>query len=168
MRIRTRKNLRKKNLVIVFLFLLPLIVFLSYAGFLLYILHDISSYTLELSPPKTSYFYDLDDINDSILEELANRYDYQMEKFHMPTNISVNLKFKDYTYNEVDLWYDTDNGALSIGYTIVSQCLRYKVALENNDSNELLNATRMVRKSVSAFSNMMAATNWRINISALI
>jgi len=77
----------------------------------------------------------------------------------MPTNISVDITFKDDNYTEVETWHGTDNGALKIGYTLASQCFRYKAAADEGDSNELLNATRMVKKCVSAFSNMLAAPN---------
>jgi len=161
MRIRTRKNLKRKNTAITFLFLLPLIGFGSYAGLCLFIIDDVASYTLKLDPPNTDYFYKLENIlgNSTYLEKIANIYDNQMEKFHMPTNISVDLTFTNNTYSEVEIWHGTDNGALKIGYTLASQCFRYKDALDNGNSAELSNATRMVRKCVSAFSNMLAAPN---------
>ena len=161
MRIRTRKNLKKKNAAITFLFLLPLISFGAYAGLCLYILEDLASFTMNLDPPDTEYFYNLDNIlgNSTYLEKLANTYDTQMEKFHMPTNISVDITFTDDNYTDVEIWHSTDNGALKIGYTLASQCFRYKAAVDEGDNNELLNATRMVKKCVSAFSNMMAAPN---------
>lgn len=161
MRIRTRKNLKKKNAAITLLFLLPLISFGAYVGLCLYILDDVASFTLNLDPPNTEYFHKLDEIlgNSTYLEKMANIYDNQMEEFHMPTNISVDITFTNDTYTEVETWHGTDNGALKIGYTLASQCFRYKAAVEEGDANELLNATRMVKKCVSAFSNMMAAPN---------
>ncbi len=161
MRIRTRKNLKKKNAAITFLFLLPLISFGSYVGLCLYIMDDVASFTLNLDPPNTEYFYKLDEIlgNSTYLEEMVYTYDYQMEKFHMPANISVDLTFTNDTYTEVKTWHDTDNGALKSGYTLASQCFRYKTAVDKGDIEELLNATRMVKKCVSAFSNMLAAPN---------
>jgi hypothetical protein len=161
MRIRTRKNLRKKNTIIAFLFLLPLICFGIYARICFYILDDIASYTLNLDPPNTDYFYRLDKLlgNQTYLENMAHTFNKQMEMFHMPTNISVDITFTNNTFTEVDTWHSTDNGALKIGYTLASQCFRYKVALDDGDFDELLNATRMVRKCVSAFSNMLAAPN---------
>ena len=161
MRIRKRQNLKKKNTIISLLFLLPLIGFGTYAGLSLYIIDDIASFTLELNPPNTDYFYDIENIlgNSSYLEKMANTYDYQMEKFHMPSNISVDITFTNQNFSEVEFWHGTDNGALKIGYTLASQCYRYKYALDNNDVNELINATRLVRKCVSAFSNMLAAPN---------
>ena len=161
MRIRARKNLAKKNVCITFLFLLPLILFGSYAGFCVYIINDVASFTLNLDPPQTEYFTPLNQIlaNQSYLEKLAHSYDYQMETWHMPTNISVDVTFTNDTYSEIATWHGTDNGALHIGYTLASQCLRYKWALDNGDINELNNATRMVRKCVTAFSYMLAAPN---------
>ncbi len=161
MRIRTRKNLKKKNAVITIFFLLPLISFGAYAGLCFYIIEDVASFTQNLDPPNTEYFYKLDEIlgNSTYLDKMANIYDNQMEHFHMPTNISVDITFKNDNYTEIETWHDTDNGALKIGYTLASQCFRYKAAVDEGDANELLNATRMVKKCVSAFSNMMAATN---------
>ncbi len=161
MRIRKRKNLKKKNAAITFLFLIPLIGFGSYAGLCLYVLDNVASFTLKLDPPNTKYFYNLNDIlgNSSYLDKLAHTYDLQMERFHMPTNISVDITFTNCSYLEVETWHGTDNGALKIGYTLASQCFRYKAALDSGDILELNNATRMVKKCVSAFSNMLAAPN---------
>ena len=161
MRIRTRKNLRKKNAVVSVLFMLPLIGFGGYLGACLYIINDVASFTYDLEPPNTDYFTPLSQLegNISYLEKMAHYYDDQMERYHMPANITVNLKFKNSSYNEVEAWHGTDNGALSIGYALASQCFRYKVALIEGNANELTNATRMVKKMVYAFSNMLAAPN---------
>ncbi|TFG11549.1 MAG: hypothetical protein EU531_11455 [Promethearchaeota archaeon] len=161
MRIRTRKNLAKKNILITLLYLIPLIGFGSYAGFALYIIDDIASFTLELDPPNTNYFTPLEQIlaNQTFLEEMAHKYDYQLEKYHMPTNISIDVTFSNDSYNEVQEWHGTDNGALHLGYTLASQCFRYKAAVNSGDPIEIENATRMVKKCVSGFSNMLAAPN---------
>ena len=161
MRIRTRKNLLKKNIVITILFSIPVISFFSYIGFGLYILDDLASLTLNLDHPNTTYFTPFDQIigNQTYLDQMATRFDYQLEKWHIPTNISIDVTFTDDSYSEVEIWHGTDNGALHLGYTLASQCLRYKYALDNSDLNELENATRMVKKCVSGFSNMLAAPN---------
>ena len=162
MRIRSRKNLIKKNFAVAFLIALPAIGFFSFLGFGLSTLDDIASFTLELDPPNTDYFIPLNQImaNQTYLEQMAHKFDYQLEKWHIPTNISVDVIFENESYNEVKEWPGTvDNGALQLGYTLASQCLRYKHALDNNDLDELLNATRMVKKCVTGFSNMLAAPN---------
>ena len=161
MRIRTRKNLLKKNIVISILFSIPVISFFGYIGFGLYILDDLASLTLNLNPPNTNNFTPLNQIigNQTYLDQMADRYDYQLEKWHIPTNISIDVTFTNDSYSEVGTWHGTDNGALHLGYTLASQCLRYKYALDNSNLNELENATRMVRKCVSGFTNMLAAPN---------
>jgi len=161
MRIRTRKNLIKKNVVVAILFSIPLIGFFSFLGFGLSIIDDVASFTLELDPPNTDYFTPLNQItaNQTYLEQMAHNFDYQLEKWHIPTNISVDLIFENNSYTKVKEWLGTDNGALHLGYTLASQSLRYKYALDNNDLDELTNATRMVKKCVSGFSNMLAAPN---------
>jgi len=160
MRIRTRKNLRKKNSVIAVVFMLPLIGFGGYLGACLYIINDVASFTYNLTPPDTDFFTPLAQINTTILEQMALIYDEQMEKYHMTgTNISVNIKFKNSSYDEVDEWFSTDNGALALGYALASQCFKYKVAMLEGNQDELDNATRMVKKMVYGFSNMLAAPN---------
>jgi len=62
MRIRTRKNLLKKNIAITCLFLIPVISFSSFIGFGLAILDDLASLTLNLDPPNTDYFTPLNQI----------------------------------------------------------------------------------------------------------
>jgi len=161
MRIRTRKNLLKKNIAITFLFLIPVISFFSFLGFGLAILDDLASLTLNLDPPNTNYFSPLNQIegNETYLRQMADKYDYQLEKWHVPTNISIDVTFTNDTYSEVGNWHGTDNGNLHLGYTLASQCLRYKYALDNSDLDELNNATRMIKKCVSGFTNMLAAPN---------
>ncbi|MHA1293459.1 MAG: hypothetical protein ACTSQJ_12415 [Promethearchaeota archaeon] len=159
MRIRRRSDLKKKNLVIIFLFLLPIIGFLTYASVLLYMLYDISKFTLEMDPPDTKYFYNMEEIDMNKLDEMANRFDWQLERWHIPTNMTVDVTFTDRTYSEVDHWHGTDNGNLHLGYTLAANCMRYKWALDNNDEILLENASRMIKKSVSALSDLMAAPN---------
>jgi len=161
MRIRTRKNLFKKNIAITCLFLIPVISFSSFIGFGLGILDNLASLTLNLDPPNTDYFTPLNQIegNQTYLNQMADTYDYQLEKWHVPTNISIDVTFTNDTYSEVGSWHGTDNGNLHLGYTLASQCLRYKYAYDNNDLDELNNATRMIKKCVSGFTNMLAAPN---------
>ena len=79
MRIRTRKNLRKKNMAIVFLFLLPLLGFLSYAGVLLYILVDVNTFTYEIPAPEEERdFYTMEEIDDDRLLEMARIFDSRL------------------------------------------------------------------------------------------
>ncbi|MGQ4873055.1 MAG: hypothetical protein ACP6IY_03170 [Promethearchaeia archaeon] len=165
MRIRKRKNLKKKNTVIVFLYLLPLISFLGYASFLLYILYDVSSFTFYLDPPNTEYFYDLDEIDSDVLYQQALVYESQLEKWHMPANITVDVTFKDRDYDEVSYWHGTDNGNLHVGYSLLAETHRYKWALENGDTENLKNATRVIKRLVTALSNFMAAPNGGLGIN---
>ena len=163
MRIRTRKNLRKKNAVVSVLFMLPLIGFGGYLGACLYIINDVASFTYNLDPPNTDYFTPLSQLesNISYLEKMALFFDKQMEEWHMPTNISINIKFTNNSYSKVD-WDNIgneDNGALALGYALASQCFKYKVCLLEGNAVELANATRMVKSMVYAFSNMLAAPN---------
>jgi len=161
MRIRTRKNLLKKNIAISLLFLIPVISFMSFIGFGLSVLDDLASLTLSLEPPNTDFFTPSDQIlsNQTYLEQMAVKFDYLLEKWHIPTNISIDVTFTNDSYSEVESYQGTDNGNLHLGYTLASQCFRYKYALDNNDLDELNNATRMVKKCVTGFSNMLAAPN---------
>ena len=161
MRIRTRKNLFKKNIAITFLFLIPVISFSIFLGFGLGILDNLASLTLNLDPPNTDYFTPLNQIegNQTYLDQMSDLFDYQLEKWHVPTNISIDVTFTNDTYSEVEYWHGTDNGNLHLGYTLASQCLRYKYALDNSDLDELNDATRMIKKCVSGFTNMLAAPN---------
>ena len=160
-RIRKRKNLVYKYVVVSFLLALPIIGFFSYVGFAFYIIDDVASFTFELDPPNTSYFIPLNQIEGNLtyMEKMADNYDIQLEKYHMPSNISIDIVFTNESYTEVSDWLGTDNGALQLGYTLASQCFRYKYAVDNGDTDEILNATRMVKKCVTGFSNMLAAPN---------
>jgi hypothetical protein len=159
MRVRSRKNRKKKNTAIILLFFLPIIGIGAYAGFLVSILDDIASFTLKLEPPNTDYFYPLENISMTTLHELAERFDYRLETYSMPANISIDYTFTDNTYSEIASWGGTDNGALRVGETLTGECLRYKWAKDNNQLDHLQNATRVIKKCVTAFNNMIAAPN---------
>ncbi|TFF96523.1 MAG: hypothetical protein EU544_00510 [Promethearchaeota archaeon] len=165
MRIRKRDNLKKKNCAIVLLFLLPLIGFGAYASFLLYILNDIASFTYHLEPPNTEHFTPEEDIDMDILSQQAHFYEAQLEKWHLPANISVDVTFKNHSYNEIDNWHGTDNGNLHVGFSLLAETHRYKWALKNNKEEELENATRTIKKLVTAFSNFIAAPNGGLGIN---
>jgi len=167
MRIRKRKNLKRKNCAIVFLFLCPLLGTLTYASVVIYILYDINSFTFELEPPNTDYFYDIDDIDLNRLEEMAHIFDYRVRKFNSPIGISVGVTFKNhsYTYDAIDYWHGTDNGAEAVAYSLAAACYRYKVALDAEDLVELENATSDVKFFVKALGNLIAAPNGGLGIN---
>jgi len=132
---------------------------------LLSILESMASYSLRIPPPNTDYFSNEAEIEMDILAQMAEVYELRMEEYCMPTNITIDVNFKDYNYDNVSVWHGTDNGALHVGETLMAECLRYKWAMDNNNATELANATRMVRKCVSAFSNMIAAPNGGLGIN---
>ena len=144
---------------ITILFLLPLLILGAFAGIIFAIIADVGGYTLVIEHPDRDQFYTDIEIDRSILEDLAVLYDYRMEEYTMPANITVSVDFKDKTYSEVASWHGTDNGALAVGETLLAECLRYKWAMENNELDHFQNATRMIRKSITAFSNMIWAAN---------
>ena len=78
MRIRTRKNLKKKNAAIVLLFLIPMIGFGTYAMILLAILESMAAYSLKIPPPDTDYFYTEAEIDLDILAQMAELYAQRM------------------------------------------------------------------------------------------
>lgn len=159
MRIRKRDTLAKRNTIVVVLFFIPLLCVLSYLGLFMYILYDISSYNLDMPPPDTEYFYDLNQINENKLDKVAHTYEYQVKYHHSPAYIPVDVTFKDHTYSEVDYWHGTDNGALHLGYALAAECFRYKSALKEGDTEELNRALIMVKRFVTGFSYMLAAPN---------
>lgn len=165
MRIRTRKNLRKKNLAITFLFLLPIIGFGGYAGAILYMITDISSHSLDMPPPDTDSFTRENEIDLDILEQLAHYYDLQLEQWHIPENITVDVTFTNDSYSEIDSYHGTDNGQLHIAYSIAANCLRFKWAVDNNNDALAKNATRVLRKLITALKNTLAAPNGGFGIN---
>ena len=167
MRIRTREQLKKKNLAIVLLFLLPFSGVLTYAGGVLYILYDVNSYTFELDPPDTQYFYPLEDINHERLEEMAHVFDKRNYELNSPIGISVSVKFKDYSYTRasIESWGSTDNGAEANSYSICAICYRYKTALEEGDDDALEKASEELRFFVECMGEMIAAPNGGLGIN---
>ncbi len=159
MRIRRRKSLKKKNVVIVVLFLLPLIGFGTYASLVLHIIDDMASFTFELEAPETDNFYDLSEIDEKRLAEMAGIMETRWDLYHSPANISVDCTFTDYSYTEVKAWIPTDNGGQWTGMMLASECLRYKAATNANDDVEMANSMKLIRKMVSCFSNFLAAPN---------
>lgn len=159
MRIRTRRNLKKKNVAIVFLFLLPLLGFATYASMVLTIIDDMCSYTFELDPPDNQYFYSEDEISLDRLAEMADILERRWDLYHSPTNISVDTTFTDYNYDTPEYYHPTDNGGQWTGMMLASECLRYKAAKNVNDLEELDDSIRLISKMVTCFSNFLAAPN---------
>ena len=83
MRIRSREKLNKKNEAIVFLFLLPILGFATYAIGLVVIMNDMAAYTFEIDPPDTDYFYTMDEIDPNIMAEVADAISYRLNKSHL-------------------------------------------------------------------------------------
>ncbi|MGV9198269.1 MAG: hypothetical protein ACOC44_01650 [Promethearchaeia archaeon] len=121
---------------------------------------DISSYSLnDMKPPDTDYFYKEEVIDEVILEDLAHHYDWQLEKYHIPANFSVNADFASHAYENVTGYDGTDNGQLHIAYSIAANCLRFKWAMENDRVDLVENSTRVLTKLVTALKNSLAAPN---------
>ncbi len=165
MRVRNRKTLKRKNAAVVFLFLLPIIIFVSYASVLLYILNDINSFVYRIEPPETDYFYPYEQINDTRLEEMARIFDYRNRVYNSPVGFPVDVTFKDYTYNEVVSWSGTDNGALHAAYALAAACYKYHWAKENERAEDLTNATIEIQLFVQAFNDLIAAPNGGLGIN---
>lgn len=167
MRIRTSKNLSKKNTAITLIFLLPLIGTMTYGVGVLYFLYEVNSFTFELDPPDTDEFYPMDDINMSRLEEMAHTFDYRNLKFNSPVGYPVDVTFtnRSYSYNAIDEWHHTDNGALHNAYALAAACFRYKVALDEEDEVALHNASKEVRFFVEAMANLIRAPNGGLGIN---
>jgi hypothetical protein len=159
MRIRSRKNLKKKNTAIVFLFLLPIIGFLAFAAGALYILDDMSSFTFKIDPPNTDNFYPQEDINHTILAQMAQIVETRWEQYHSPTNISVDAIFTDNNYDNVSSYVPTDNGAQWTGMMLAAEVFRYVEAKQELNQTEIDHSIKLIRKMVTCFSNFLAAPN---------
>ncbi|MGV9204400.1 MAG: hypothetical protein ACOC44_10340 [Promethearchaeia archaeon] len=161
MRVRKRKNIAKKNTALVVFFLLPLIGVFSYGSVVLYILYDINSFTYELEPPNKRYFTERNEINMSRLEEMAEIFDYRNRKINSPVGYPVKVTFKNrsYTYNAIEKWHHTDNGAAHASYALAAACFKYKTALDLGDDEMLKNASSEVKFFVNAFAKLIAAPN---------
>ncbi len=165
MRIRSRRHLNKKNSAIVVVFLLPIIIFLSYASVILYILYDINSFVYQIDPPNTDYFYSLEEINETRLEEMARMFDYRNRVYNSPVGFPVDVTFTDYNYNNVSSWSHTDNGALHAAYALAAASYKYKWAKDNGKTADLANATTEIRLFVQAFSDLIRAPNGGLGIN---
>jgi len=101
------------------------------------------------------------------LEEMAHIFDYRNMKFNSPAGISVAVHFKNhsYTWDAIDYWHGTDNGAEAVAYSIAAACFRYKVALDEGDKEGVENATREVRYYVKTLGDMIAAPNGGLGIN---
>jgi len=165
MRIRSRKNLKRKNALIVFLFLLPIIILLSYASVILYILYDINSFVYRIDAPVTNHFYPMSAINDNRLEEMARIFDYRNRVYNSPVGFPVDVTFTNYNYDTVASWSHTDNGALHAAYACAAACYKYHWAKENGMTEDLTNATNEIRHYVQAFNDLIAAPNGGLGIN---
>lgn len=159
MRVRKRKNLPKKNSVLVFLFLLPLIGVGAYASVLVIILEDIGSYNYQIGPPDTDHFIDKDDIDPDLMADLAGVLNNRLLEYHLPLNLSVTVTFSDYSYETVADIHETDNAALYGGETMAAQCFRYATAKKENNKTEMAHSIQIIKRLVSGYSLLLAVPN---------
>jgi len=159
MRIRSRKNLEKKNTAIVLLFLLPVIGFATYAIGILAIIDDMASFTYELDPPDTSKFYSLDEINDTILADMARTFEDRWWLYHSPNNISVDTIFTNSNYDTPESYVPTDNGGQWTGMMLAAECYRYGAAKAEGNQTEMDGALQLIKRMVDCFSSFLAAPN---------
>lgn len=159
MRVRTRKNLSKKNAAITFLFLLPLVGFGAYASVLLYMLEDIGSYNQLIDPPNTEYFIKQENIDPNLMSELAEHLSHRLLEYHLPLNLSLTVTFTDYDYDTVADIHETDNAALYGGETLLAQCLRYATAKKEGNQTIMDHAIQIIRKMINGYSMLLAVPN---------
>jgi hypothetical protein len=159
MRIRSRKNLPKKNTAVAFLFLLPIIGLATFIAGGLYILNDMASFTYVMDPPDTSNFIPQNEINHTILADMAQFTETRWEQYHSPTNISVDAIFTDYNYDNVSSYVPTDNGAQWTGMMLSAEVFRYVVAKRENNQTTIDHSIKLIRKMVTCFAYFLAAPN---------
>ena len=134
------------------LFLMPLLGFGGYAVGLLIIIDDLASYTYRIDPPNTDYFHSWDEINPDQMAKVADVISYRMKTYHLQdglTNLSVDVRYNNYSYDNPVQWYDTDNAALYGGQTLGAQCFRYATAKKENNQTEMDDTMVLIRSLLS-------------------
>jgi len=155
MRIRTRKNLKRHNLLVILLFFLPFGSFLGYASGVFYILDDLASFTYTIGLNTTDFIEP--DFNK--MAQWAAKIDDRFEQYHMASNLSLTITFTDYNYTTPVYYHSTDNAGLSTGTSLATYCFKYKAAKDEGNQTMMEDALRIIKGLLTGFSYMLAVPN---------
>ncbi|MHA1341104.1 MAG: hypothetical protein ACTSRZ_11945 [Promethearchaeota archaeon] len=157
MRIRNRKKIARYYVKLTCISLIPFLIFGSYLGGVMYLINDMTSFLYEIdTDPIRDGFYPIENINTTILREMANNFSLREELYHIPINLSQAVSF-DAETGEIIKYHPTDNGALFTGYALAAECLRY--ATLSDGSIEKEQSLNLTRKLVSGMAKLLEVPN---------
>ncbi len=139
------------------IYFLPFILGGAYIGGAIYIINDITSFTYRDPYENISFTYI--EPNFTKMAQWADIIEKRFEEYHMPAGLALSCTFTDYNYTNVSYYHPTDNAALSTGMALATECFRYQVGKNENNTELMENATRVIKKLLMGFSYMLAVPN---------
>jgi len=153
MRIRKRSSVISKSIIMMFVALSPIMFVGGYWAGYEYIMNDMKSYCSDQKATiNTSVYVSVDYDH---LHDLASIMDYRYENYHIPMNFTSHTLYTNTNYNTVQSYHETYDACLWTGTAMLGQCYRYKVAQQEDNSEELENATRVIWKLLTGMKNML-------------
>ncbi|MBD3351908.1 MAG: hypothetical protein GF364_10525 [Candidatus Lokiarchaeota archaeon] len=157
MRVRNRDTLSFHKKYVVVVGFIPILLFLHIGLPFLFIFNNMQSFQFDCGPPDPSGY--ISPINYTQLSAMAYEYDDLFEKYHIPTNQAIPIRW-DETFSSVERYYG-DDGDIMIwtGTALAAQCFRYHTAKLENNSTEKNNALRTIRKLLNGISMALKVPN---------
>ncbi|MHA1821368.1 MAG: hypothetical protein ACTSU2_15825 [Promethearchaeota archaeon] len=151
MRVRLRKNIIKKTIAIILIMIIPISGGVGLSNYVNSIMRDLKSYSYNAIINTTVFI----EPNKTYLDELANIMDYRYEMYHIPLNFTTSAIFTDYNYSKVSYYSGIYDSCLWTGTALLGQAYRYRVAKIENNTEEMHNASRVIRKLFTGLENMV-------------
>lgn len=149
-----KKTRKRKRMIIALATLTPLLIFGLYLGTFLYMLQDLASFVYDLKP-QTADMTALTDISLPQLRSLANQYEDRLERYHIPINLSIMVRFN--LDGQPIRYDDPDNAGLWTGIALGSECFRYASIPNGTEDKE--NSRRIVYKLLSGLTRLIEVPN---------
>ncbi|NMC06305.1 MAG: hypothetical protein GYA24_13900, partial [Candidatus Lokiarchaeota archaeon] len=157
MRIKRIKDMKKQQIGIVAVILLPVVLLGTIFGTASYLYVEIPSFGMDESKmPAISTFIPGDY---DYLAACAAYYDQRFEDYNLPFNYTVAARFTDESLTTLSEYVFTDNGALWSGTAIAAYVGKYLAARREANATMTQDALRVIRKLVHGMSMMLAVPN---------
>lgn len=131
----------------------------SYLGYIGWqsgqIYEDAASFSHDCKPDLATFVT----ANYTRLAEMAYTYDQLFEDNHLPLNFTVDCKYVDGNYTDIDHYSYSDNGALYTGFSMAGYVGKYLAGIREQNASLQADALRVIKKMVSGMAMLVIVPN---------
>ena len=120
-------------------------------------LTELTSFVYDINPDTyTDDFYSMDDINTTVLSDMAYDFSVRQQKYHLPINISQSTVINA-SSGQVAWYQGSDNGGLFTGYSLATESIRYANLTDGTPEKD--QCYKILRKLITGMSMLLAVPN---------